>query len=154
MRTHYNTFIFSGLCFTLLLVVNIVCFLITKCFTIGFNDITLGAYLVLPACYALMSFIFSTIVQNRVVWILPCLLGLLYFISSYPRSIYGQDLVIEINVGLSGIFNIAQFLIQENRMNNLFSFYFLHIFGMILYLIAVMKFCYYKCPFIAGINKI
>lgn len=147
MKKQNYLFLFSGMCFIILVAINIICYLITKFLSIGFNEGVLGAYLVLPAIYAFLCAVFSIFLDKRVLWVLPFLVGIFYIISAYPSSIYGRDLVIGINIGLSGIFNLVQFIIQKEEMNNLFSFYFIHIFCMIVFLVIVMRFSYKRFPF-------
>lgn len=133
---------FTCQCWLILLIINFICLFITKVFSIGFITDTVACIL-LPTFYGVLCLIFSILVKKRVIWFLPFVIGLFYFILSYPRSMYGQDLVIEINCSLSGIFNILQFVIQRNGLNGAFEFYFVHIFCLVIYLIVIMKLSYY-----------
>ncbi|MCX6206284.1 MAG: hypothetical protein NTZ19_08550, partial [Bacteroidetes bacterium] len=99
-------------------------------------------YLVYPFLYAALVFFILLFAKKHTIWLLPSLFGISYILSVYPsNSTFGLDLIIIINSGFSGIFNIVQFLAQRNGMNNIWFAYLFHILGMFLYQFIILNVC-------------
>ncbi len=66
-------------------------------------------------------------------WIVPILYVILLFGITFNKNMYGLDLAIELSTSMSGAFNVIQFFIQKNGMNNLLTDYLIHIIGLSIY---------------------
>ncbi|MCX6206086.1 MAG: hypothetical protein NTZ19_07530, partial [Bacteroidetes bacterium] len=80
-------FFLAPLSFFILSGINIICFIVSVFFKIGFtNSDQLKIYLVYPFLYAALVFFILLFAKKHTIWLLPSLFGISYILSVYPSN--------------------------------------------------------------------
>ena len=145
MKKIFSILRHTGCLFLLLVIINIICFIGTKVFAIGFTDITFGEYIIFPLLYTLITFAIALFLRNKILWGVPALYGIFCLIVSFLNPMNGQEVIMEINERICGIFNFIQFFIQKLGLNTELSFYIIHILTMFFYQIIIGSVCLHWC---------